>query len=201
MAIKYQFNKTSLHELGKQLVVREKALPTLKNKEAALRLEVKRAKDKAEELNSELTRKIKEYQKFSALWGEFDTQLVAVEDIKIESVKIAGIVTPKIEEIIFNVKPYNLFKAPIWYYEGISIVKELVYLGVESEIYLHKMQLLDQVRKKTTQKVNLYEKVQIPGYNEAILRIKRFLEDQENLSKAAQKIVKVRQEREAEYDN
>ena len=46
MAIKFQFNKTSLNNLNKQLKVREKALPTLKNKESALRYEVKLAKAK-----------------------------------------------------------------------------------------------------------------------------------------------------------
>ena len=56
------------------------------------------------------------------------------------------------------------------------------------------MILLDYARKKTTQKVNLFEKVQIPGYDEAIRKIKRFLEDEENLSKSAQKIVKSRQQ-------
>jgi V/A-type H+-transporting ATPase subunit D len=55
--------------------------------------------------------------------------------------------------------------------------------------------LLDYARKKTTQKVNLYEKVQIPGYEAAIMKIKRFLEDEENLSKSSMKIVKKR------YDN
>ena len=60
------------------------------------------------------------------------------------------------------------------------------------------MELLDHARRKTTQKVNLYEKVQIPGFQEAILKIKRYLEDEENLSKASQKIVKTRiQEMEA----
>jgi len=54
MAIKYQFNKTSLHELNKQLRIRLRALPTLKNKESALRAEVKRAKDKAKELDDAL---------------------------------------------------------------------------------------------------------------------------------------------------
>ena len=44
MAIKFQYNTTSLGELGKQLKIRTRALPTLKNKEAALRLEVKTAK-------------------------------------------------------------------------------------------------------------------------------------------------------------
>ena len=65
------------------------------------------------------------------------------------------------------------------------------------------MRLLDFSRKKTTQKVNLYEKVQIPGYEEAIRKIKRYMEDEENLSKASSKIVKTRhaQEEEEEAQN
>ena len=50
MAIKFQYNKTSLQALEKQLQIRERALPTLKNKESALRVEVKRARDRASEL-------------------------------------------------------------------------------------------------------------------------------------------------------
>ena len=38
MAIKFQYNKTSLGDLGKQLKMRQKALPTIKSKESALRL-------------------------------------------------------------------------------------------------------------------------------------------------------------------
>jgi len=50
------------------------------------------------------------------------------------------------------------------------------------------MRLLDYSRKKTTQKVNLYEKVQIPGYQEAIRKIKRYMEDEENLSKLLRRL-------------
>ena len=49
MAIKFQYNKTSLGELGKQLKMRQKALPTIKSKESALRSEVKKAKDTAQD--------------------------------------------------------------------------------------------------------------------------------------------------------
>lgn len=73
-------------------------------------------------------------------------------------------------------------------------MKETAEIAIEREVYLRKMELLDFARKKTTQKVNLYEKVQIPGFMDAIRKIKRFLEDQDNLSKSAQKIVKDRQE-------
>jgi len=44
----------------------------------------------------------------------------------------------------------------------------------------------------------LYEKLQIPGYEDAIPKIKRFLEDEENLSKSSQKIVKNRQQEQEE---
>ena len=71
-------------------------------------------------------------------------------------------------------------------------------IALERELYMKKMELLDKARKKTTQKVNLYEKVQIPGFQEAIRKIKRFLEDEENLSKSAQKIVKTRKAMEAD---
>ena len=63
---------------------------------------------------------------------------------------------------------------------------------VLSEIFEEKRRILEFNRKKTTQKVNLYEKVQIPGYQEAIRKIKRYMEDEENLSKASSKIVKGR---------
>lgn len=198
MAIKFQFNKTSLNELNKQLKVRIKTLPTLKNKESALRMEVKRAKYKSDQLIEQLNKALKDYDYLAGLWNEFNPKLISIKDVDLEIIKIAGIKTPSLKEVIYEVQPYDLFKKPIWFNDGIAILKNLAQLGIESEIYLSKMRLLDYARKKTTQKVNLYEKVQIPGYNEAILKIKRYLEDKENLSKASQKIVKKRQEEEAQ---
>lgn len=192
MAIKFQYNKTSLQQINKQLQVRERALPTLKNKEAALRVEVKRAKTQAEEYEEKLKKKLQGYQRAIELWGEFDNELVAVEDVALSVKKIAGVKTPVLEEVKFSIKEFSLFNKPGWYLDGITIVKELAQIAIESEVFQQKMQLLDHARRKTTQKVNLYEKVQIPGFEDAIRKIKRYLEDEENLSKAAQKIVKTR---------
>ena len=192
MAIKFQFNKTSLNDLNKQLKVRTNALPTLKNKESALRFEVKRAKSRSDELVHKLESSLKAYENMSGLWNEFRPDLIKVRDVILETVKVAGVKTPSLKEIIYEEAPFNIFAEPLWYSDGIQILKDLSSLGIESEIFLEKMRLLDFSRKKTTQKVNLYEKVQIPGYQEAILKIKRFMEDEENLSKASQKIVKNR---------
>ncbi|CDN32314.1 V-type ATP synthase subunit D [Mucinivorans hirudinis] len=190
--INFQFNKTSLNDLGKQLKMREKALPTIKSKEAALRLEVKKAKDIEKQLDDKIEQTISSYEYMVELWGEFDTSLIEIEDVQLRSVKIAGVNIPQLDEIIYSEKPYNLFTAPLWIADGVEILKSLAQIGIEREIMNRKREILEHTRKKTTQKVNLYEKVQIPGYQEAIRKIKRFLEDEENLSKAAQKIVKSR---------
>ena len=198
MAIKFQYNKTSLVELGKQLKMRRSALPTIKSKESALRSEVKRAKDTARDYRKRIEALVAEYDYMVALWGEFDTTILRVADVELSEQKIAGVRTPVLEDVRFEEKPYDLFSSPVWYADGVELLKRLAKLGVEYEVYNRKMELLDYARRKTTQKVNLYEKVQIPGYEDAIRKIKRFMEDEENLSKSAQKIVKTRQQQTAE---
>ena len=201
MAIKFQYNKTSLNNLNKQLKMRKNALPTLKNKESALRLEVRKAKEYAEKLIEDLDASLKRYDYLAALWNEFDAGLITITDVDLVTVKVAGVKTPDLKEIHYQINDFNAFAKPAWYADGETILKELSRLGIESEVYKEKARILDFSRKKTTQKVNLYEKVQIPGYQEAIRKIKRYMEDEENLSKAASKIVKSRHEIEEEEQN
>jgi len=204
MAIKFQYNKTSLNNLNKQLKMRKNALPTLKNKESALRLEVRKAKEHSEKLIEDLDAALKRYDYLAALWNEFEPGLIAITDVDLVTVKVAGVKTPELKEIYYQINDFNAFAKPAWYADGVAILKELSRLGIESEVYKEKARILDFQRKKTTQKVNLYEKVQIPGYQEAIRKIKRYMEDEENLSKAASKIVKSRhaiEEEEEEQNN
>ena len=192
MAIKFQYNKTSLTNLGKQLKVRQKALPTLKNKESALRASVLGAKAEAERYERQLAQAMQGYDYLSALWDEFEPDLIRISDVEMGTAKVAGVNTPKIVEIRYEIRPFNTFAKPAWFADGVRILKELTQLGLESEVAAEKRRILEFNRKKTTQKVNLYEKVQIPGYQEAIRKIKRYMEDEENLSKASSKIVKTR---------
>lgn len=201
MAIKFQYNKTSLQQLEKSLKMRVKALPTIKNKESALRLEVKKAKNEAKKLDHQFEKMIRKHEEIMVLYGEYNPNLLEVVDVNISVKKIAGVRTPVFEGIDFNVKPFSLFNSPAWLPEGIDVVRQIAAVGLEREIYIRKMELVEYARKKTTQKVNLFEKVHIPGYEDAIRKIKRFMEDEENLSKAAQKIVKSRQESQREKED
>ena len=200
MSIKFQYNKTSLNGLQKQLKVRQNALPTLKNKESALRISVLVAKMESERLIAELESTMQKYDYLASLWNEFEPGLIEITDLDLRTVKVAGVKTPELMNIQYELKPFNAFVKPAWYADGVNILKELTRLGIESEVEKEKSRILDYHRKKTTQKVNLYEKVQIPGYQEAILKIKRYMEDEENLSKASSKIVKTRHAQEEEEE-
>ena len=196
--IKFQYNKTSLQHLEKNLKMRQRTLPIIKNKETALRLEVKHCKEEADALERKLKEQIAGYESMYALWGEFDTSLVELKDVELDVKKVAGVRVPVLNNIRLEVKPFGLFSAPKWYFDGINLLHGLVKTAVEREFVFAKLGLLEHARKKTTQKVNLFEKVQIPGYQEAIRKIKRFMEDEENLSKSSQKILKALQEKRKE---
>ena len=190
MAIKFQYNKTSLQMLETQLKVRKRTLPIIKSKESALRMEVKKCKDDLVRLEQELEEGIGRYESMFALWNEFNPGLVRVKDVHLTVRKIAGTRIPMLDEVEFDVADFSLFSQPKWFYDGINILQGLAHDAILVEFTQAKLQLLEKARKKTTQKVNLFEKVQIPGYEDAIRKIKRFMEDEENLSKSSQKILK-----------
>ncbi len=190
MALKFQFNKTALQQLKKELKIRERALPTLKAKETALRVEVKKAKTALKEAELLFKKQKKLMGEYGTLWGEFPTGLLRVDDVVLHFRKIAGVKIPVLDEIKFSLGRESIFGLPAWFSAGIDTLKEATRLDIEIDIAKEKLAVLEYARKKTTQKVNLYEKVQIPEYNEALRKIKRFMEDQENLEKSSQKILK-----------
>lgn len=192
--IKFQYNKTSLQQLEKQLKIRVRTLPIIKNKESALRMEVKRCKIDIAELEERLEKEILAYESMFALWNEFDASLIKIDDVHLCVRKIAGVRVPSLENVDFIIRPFCLFNAPKWYADGLHLLKDLARTAIEREFVAAKLNLLEHARKKTTQKVNLFEKVQIPGYQDALRKIKRFMEDEENLSKSSQKIMKSHQE-------
>ncbi|MBD3419684.1 MAG: V-type ATP synthase subunit D [Chitinivibrionales bacterium] len=190
MALKIQYNKIALQRFQKELKVRENALPTLQAKEAALRVEVKKAKYEVDRVRKQLDELQHDISATHRLWAEFPSGLAKVKDVMIDIKKIAGVKTPIFRHAEFEIEPFSLFAMPSWIPRGIELLKQIVSLRIEEEVARKKVDILEYARKKTTQKVNLYEKVQIPAFNEAILKIKRFLEDEENLAKSSQKILK-----------
>lgn len=191
MALKFQYNKTALQNLRRQLSIREKALPTLKSKEAALRLEVRKITAEIDLLKEEYQMIVKENQNYNGFWREFP-QIVKIRNIISEQKNIAGVRVAILKNIDFALEQISLFNMPSWIRLAINMFERLMTIQIRIEMTEARLNALAYARKKTTQKVNLYEKVQIPEYRMAIIKIKRYMEDEDNLSKSSQKIVKER---------
>ena len=194
MPFQFKFNKISMQQIQAEVKMRTAALPTLKSKESALRSEVIKTRRKLIVLDEQLHEALDKYENMAALWPEFDFNLVKVKQLKLEHRKISGVDCPRFEGFEFEPVEIFLYSRPAWFAEGIEIAKELLELKARITNERRNMERIEYARKRTTQKVNLYEKVQIPAYNEAILKIKRYLEDEENLGKSAQKMLKKRKE-------
>ena len=192
MAIEFKYNKSAINELRQQLKIREIALPTLKSKEGALRIEVKKAKVQALEFDEKLKQRVKDMKDMVRLWVEFDAELLKLKDASYSIRIIAGVKIPVLDSLSFEQQKFSYYQRPNWFPDGVQILKELTEFSIKRDVNWKSMEILERARKKTTQKVNLYEKVQIPEYHLSISKIKRFLEDEENLSKSAQKILKRR---------
>ena len=99
MAIKFQYNKTSLQGLDKQLKMRVRALPTIKNKESALRSEVKKAKQVADEFDDKLEATLNQLHDMLQLYDEYSTDILVVKEVNMSVKKIAGVKTPVLDGV------------------------------------------------------------------------------------------------------
>jgi V/A-type H+/Na+-transporting ATPase subunit D len=197
MELKYQFNEVSMQTLQKQLNVRVAALPVLKSKESVLRVTEKRLKEEYAELEESYSEKQDMLRGDFRLWNEFPKEVYSLRRVVLKQKKIAGIAVPDIDDVEWQVQDFSRFVNHKWLTTGVSILRDMTHALAEMEVLARTIEIIEYARRKTTQKVNLYEKVQIPAYSDAIMKIKRFLEDEANLDKAVQKITKQRNETQA----
>ena len=105
MAVKFQYNKTSLQQQEKALKMRQRTLPTIKSKESALRQQVKLTKDEVESLEAQLEEQLQGYDSMISLWDEFQADLIRVSGVQLTTRKVAGVLLPVLEGIDYEIKP------------------------------------------------------------------------------------------------
>jgi len=192
MELKFQYNKISIQALQRQLNIRQAALPTLKSKETYLRINIKKEKNRMDKQQNELAELRRNIGESEQLFSEYPAGSLRAAGAEYGSENIAGITIPSLGKINFAEAAGSLVQNPAWLLWGWRTARQLIRITAEIDVAKLRVRRLELARRKTTQKVNLYEKVQIPQFSNAILKIKRYLEDVENLDKAAQKITKSR---------
>ncbi|MBK6731364.1 MAG: V-type ATP synthase subunit D [Bacteroidetes bacterium] len=197
MALKFQYNKIALQEIERAVKIRAAALPTIRSKESALRFEIKKLGVTLENEKQLLADELDKLKPFETMWKEWDVDLISVTNIITHKQKFAGVAFPVLTKVEFEIKSFSPLAYPLWLLEGVQLMQMFVHKKINLDVLQQQMDILISERKKTTQKLNLYEKVQIPELEEAKRKIKRYMEDEDNLAKSSQKLLKNKMEQEA----
>ena len=118
--------------------------------------------------------------------------LVEVKGVRKGSANIAGVTIPTFESVDTEVREVDPWATPAWVDAAVDAAVRIIALQCERAVYDEQRRLVSEELQRTSQRVNLFEKVKIPECREAIRVIKIALGDEQTASVARGKIAKSR---------
>jgi len=172
----------------------ERYLPTLQLKKQQLQLEIVHQQSILRGKEKSLSERKKSAESWSGLLVEFPEirQWLIPGKIITSKKNIAGVDVPVFEQADFNPAEYDLFLIPLWVDTGLELLRDMISLQEEIRVTEKGISVLQHELRITTQRVNLFEKIKIPGAKEAIRVIKIYIGDQMTNAVGRSKIVKNR---------
>jgi V/A-type H+/Na+-transporting ATPase subunit D len=193
MAEKVKLNKNTLREQNQALKLYLEFLPTLELRKQQLQTELRKLQNLMADKEAALTALLDDASPWGVMLDKalpWIKPLVQVDEVETHIGNVAGVKVPVFVGVRFKPAGYSLvatpplFDAAIAYFEGAIAAREEI--GVLRE----QRKLLQAELTKTTQRINLYEKVLIPETRENIRKIKVYLGDQQTAAVCRAKIAK-----------
>lgn len=156
-------------------------LPTLQLKKQQLQIKIMEERKLLIERERVLENKVSSIMQWCGLLADPEIDIkewIEPEDVLAEEINIAGANVPVFKEVLFRQAEYDFYSTPLWVDKGIKSLREAITLKVETEIIKKKIEILANELRITSQRVNLFEKVKIPGGVDNIRRIRIYLGDQ-----------------------
>ncbi|MDA3864967.1 MAG: V-type ATP synthase subunit D [Deltaproteobacteria bacterium] len=193
MSEKVKLNKNSLREQTQSLKLFQEFLPTLELRKQQLQIEVRDVKKEIQQARREKERLLEDVSSWKGKIAAFSSEikdLISIDEVKTSTVNIAGVKVPQFDEIKFQEKPWSLIATPWIFDAAVDFIKKALSVIEKVKIIQKKQELLQKELTKTTQRINLYEKVLIPQAKENIKKIKVYLGDQQTAAVCRAKIAK-----------
>lgn len=118
--------------------------------------------------------------------------LVGIDSVQLGEENVVGVRLPVLEKVNTRVRDYSLMAKPHWVDAVADRLVQFLELKIQIQAHVERVRLLDHAIRRTTQRVNLFDKVLIPGARRHIKRIQIFLADTERAAVVRSKIAKRR---------
>jgi V/A-type H+-transporting ATPase subunit D len=188
-----KLSKSELNRQGKQLKTFKQFLPSLDLKRRQLmgeRAKAVAAVRKTEEEIAELEQAVGRELLMLSNENVDLTDIVRVTGYDIAEENVVGTRLPVLRSIDVEVRPYGFLTRPHWVDRLVEYLKRALELRIRLQVEHHRVERLERAVKTVTQRVNLFEKVLIPGAQNHIKRIKIYLSDVERAAVVNAKIAK-----------
>ena len=191
-----RLSKHTLSRRREELALYRRVLPSLDLKRRQLTLEHERARRALEAARAALER-------FEQAVGD-SLPMLADQHVHVEGLldvravvtgeeNLLGVRLPRVERVEFERVPYARLAKPAWVDVVMDALEEAIRRRVQVSVAAQRTETLHAAMRRLTQRVNLFERVLIPGAEEDIKRIRIHLDDLEREAVVRSKIAKARQ--------
>ena len=204
MAEKIKLNKNTLRDQRDALKLYQEFLPTLELRKQQLQAEVRKLNKVIAEEKKRLQDRLLGAEKWSGLLGktsQIATHLVKIEEVMTAKGNVAGVRIPVLTDVRFKKADYSLLATIPAIDTAVDFWKRVIKRREALKIRQIQLDMLNRELIKTTQRINLYEKVLIPQCKENIRRIKVYLGDQQTAAVCRAKIAKAKLVAKAELES
>lgn len=116
--------------------------------------------------------------------------LVRIERLVIVHQNLVGLELPQLAELHIQRQAYSCLSTPAWFDLLLTCLEQALRLQIDQRINAQRLRLLQQGLHKTTQRLNLFEKVLIPKTEKNLRKIRIALSDAERAAVVRAKIAK-----------
>lgn len=190
---KLALNKSSLHKETSRLKAFRQFVPALdlKRKQIlAARQASRRALNETRGKLDDILRQVREQLPMLAQ-SKLDLRaLVRLEKVQIGQVNLVGIELPQIEQVQIQRQQHSRLAMPAWVDSACDLIEQRLRLEVECRVEQQRLDCLEAALRKTTQRLNLFDKVLIPRTETHIRKIRIALSDAERAGVVRAKLAK-----------
>ena len=190
---KLAINKSSLKKQRDQLKLFQRFLPSLDLKRQQLMTELKQSQEQlvvAEDEINQLTKSLTGLMKPLGAYEIDLANLVTIDQVEIEEENVVGVRLPVAREVKFRTAEYSLLAKPFWVDFLVEFLQRSCTMRIHLQVRRERVKKLEIAVRRTTQRVNLFEKVLIPNAQTNIKQIQIGLAEEERSAVVRSKIAK-----------
>lgn len=188
-------NKSELKNQNDRLKTFKKFVPSLELKRKQIIAEINKAKRELDQLLQDVedinNRLMREYPMVAKSKLRME-KMIEVKEVRIGYENVVGIKLPKFEGQDISVRDYSMLNTPHWLDCLANDMERACALRFRIKIAKIRVKELEIALRKTTQRLNLFEKVMIPETKALIQKIKIYLSDSERAMVVQAKIAKAK---------